>query len=247
MGDHPPSARGQRAFVSQAQAIERLGQSAVVTVEQARAFWESEEEMYRVDSVPFSVENLSRCAKENERGHQWRLVWVLGLKPLQIVCKIRMPSRLMTPMTGSLSGPDTIVIMEKFEPTFCMGGANFIIKAANEQWAFGSQRRGWRLIDFKPRFPRLNWNQQEALLASESPVLTRAHDRDVLEAMFVIAGTTGEDLLAYHSHWGYPRAKEANPIIIGTNSEGVYVISTFPETVEFYDWLGVCAEIAPET
>lgn len=244
MEDHSDVARGTRAFVVESQAAEILGEAAVITIGQARYFWEADEKIHRLDSVPFASARLARCATENNNGHQWRLCYLLGTAPLVLLCKFPIPTRLITSQLGTLEQPDIAVIDDRHDPGFCMSTIDFIMKSRSDKWSFSPRPPGWRLIDLKPRYCRLAWDEQTTLL--EAAGLLRAHDRDVLEAIFAIKGITGEDLLPYSTHWGFPMAPGRPPITVGTNSEGVYLASTIEAKVGFYDWLGVCAQISPE-
>lgn len=249
MGDQlNPTARKAKIYVTESEAVDILSQDAVLTVDQSRCFWESDDDAIRViESIPFSRETLFACAVENRADAQWRLVYLMGLAPLLMLCKVGMTTRLITPQIGSIDGPDVAIVNDRREPALCKGGADFIMKQRSEKWSYSSRPRGWRLIDFQPRHCRRTWSEQGALLAVGSTrTLQRAHERDVIEAVLALWGVTGVEHLPESAHWGLARAKSEPPITVTTNSEGVYISAIIHESVDFYDWLGVCAQIAPD-
>lgn len=248
MGDQlNPTTRKASIYVTEGEAVDILSKNAVLTVDQSRCFWEADEEIHVIESIPFSRETLFGCATENKTGAQWRLVYLLGIAPLLMLCKVGLTTRLITPQVGSLEWPDVAIVNDRREPTLCKGGADFIMKQRNEKWAYSTRSHGWRLIDFQPRHCRRTWNEQTALLAAGSTrALQRAHERDVIEAVLALWGVTGVEHLPESAHWGLPRAKSEPPITVTINSEGVYIGAIIHESVDFYDWLGVCAQIAPD-
>lgn len=244
------SARSGSSYVTDAEAADILGPTAVLTQEQSRSFWESADDSIRViESIPFFRETLLACAIENTADAQWRLVYPLGLAPLLILCKVGMTTRLITPQIGSIDGPDVAIVNDPRapSPSLCKGGVDFIMKHRNTPWSHSPRPAGWRLIDFQPRHCRRAWSEQAALLAAGSArPLERAHERDVIEAVLALWGVHGVEHLPESSHWGLPLAKGEPPIMVTTCSEGVYIGAVIKGTVDFYEWLGVCAQIAPD-
>lgn len=242
------SARSASTYVTECEATDILGSSAILTQEQSRLFWESGDDAIRViESIPFSRETLLACAVENKANAQWRLVYLLGLAPLLMLCKVGMTTRLITPHIGSIDGPDVAIVNDPRVPSLCKGGVDFIMKHRNMTWSHAPRPVGWRLINFQPRHRARTWREQSALLtAGSNRLLERAHDRDVIEATLALWGVTGVEHLPEFAHWGFPRATGEPPTMVTINSEGMYVSAVIPDTVEFYSWLGVCAQIAPD-
>ncbi len=192
-----------RADATLVRAIELLGPSRVVTEGMSNSAWGVAGK--QESKVNYSEKALHEAAQSNKFGTDFRLVYLQGYSLRQLYDKCG-------------SDPEQ-------QPCFYQGG--WWLHRYHEHWAATPRKPGYRLIDFRGRFNRKIWREQERSIA-ELEVFERAQESSVAEAILTIYKVGHERLLEDWYHWG-PSQDDISRVCIGMfNSLGLRVLRSNP-------------------
>jgi hypothetical protein len=140
---------------------------------------------------------LEACAAENKKGDDWRLVYVNGFSLRQME-ETRGRNRKKQPC---------------FDPD-----STWWLESAQDPWATQAITPGYRLLDFKGRFARMNWQRQNEEIAKLGPGFSRAEEQAVAEAVlsiYMVRGKT-QRLLRDWYHWGNLGSASGDRVSVGS-------------------------------
>lgn len=149
-----------------------------------------------IPTMPFSEETLRHCAEENEKGADWRVVYILG-RSLREQKKTMGTNRKKQPCFDSNS--------------------TWWLEPAQDVWANQSVAAGYRLFDFSGRFSNMQWQTQEDEIKKLGDCYERAEEQAVAEACLTIYMVSGkkERLLTNWYHWGRLLAAGSSRVHVG--------------------------------
>lgn len=225
-------------FVSKEMALDILGIKNVMLKRESAQFW-STANADRDFSIPYLPDQLIACARDNEKGNsQWKLVFLNGIPPLYML-RFRYPETL-----GKRSVCDEAFSWDEDIPGLAKEATAFILDHGLTMWAQQIRLPGYRLINFAPKERQLSWSEQSRWLAESK--LSRADERDVLEALISFAGIHRIELCEI-AHWGNPLEKGRNPIKVRYTSCGISIDDRLPAETSGFSWLGAYSTINPKT
>lgn len=180
-------------------AITILGESKVVTAQQAyKAFGRT----YLADqateavshSIRYTEETLRECAVLNRSGQaDWRLVYGLPFSLRQ---------------QREVIGVDT-----SNQP--CFYSNDWWLGDKEDAWAKSQPEAGYYLIDFKGRFNRTNWNDQNVRISEMGDAYEIADERVFSQALISIFKTHEERLHTGTYHWGRIEDSVGDRVFVG--------------------------------
>ena len=201
----------ERVTEAEMKAIEILGKAKVITAFQAEKTWPGR----TVGEFPirYSEDALRECAEANAKGEaDWRLVYIHGVS-----------LRRQREILG---------VSCKRQP--CYYDNNWWLGNRDDEWALFQPESGYYLLDFKGRFGRTSWQNQEDKIAELGPELERAHETVVSEAAISFYQVSKERLLGIWYHWGRSLDSDGDRVLVGFFvSEGWFVRRCHP------DWDGL--------
>lgn len=168
----------EHRYATLVQVLTLLGAGKVLTPEQVASAWSVEVPQHVV--IRYSEEVFRDCAAENTRGRDGRLVYYAG-------------QSLREQRAKAGTNPDC-------PPCFFYN--DWWLRADEDYWSTEKLEAGFYLIDFNGRFASMSWPQQEQEIATLGLSFERAHEAVVVEAIFSMFKTTGEQLLSDWYHWG---------------------------------------------
>lgn len=183
---------------SEQTAVEILGAGKVFGFRDVTRIWNADP-LVTEPTVPFSEETLKQCAKENEKGADWRLVYVNGFS-LRKQEEIRGRNRKNQP---------------SFDPDY-----TWWFGTAQDTWATQSVETGYRFLNFKKNFSNITWQTQESEIAKLGEKFERAEEQAVAEACLAIFMIKKERLLKDWWHWGLLQASDGGHIDVGFFDRG---------------------------
>lgn len=194
-------------------AIAILGAAKVLTRGQAKG----EVEL----PIRYSEDTLRACAKENaEQGTDWRLVYLRGNSLRQ--------------------ERERVGTNHKRQP--CFYDNTWWLGDKEDDWATERFESGYYLIDFRGRFGRTSWQNQEESIQALGPEFIRAHEAMVTEASLRIFEAIGERLLPNWYHWGRFLDSYGCRVSVGSFGSGGWVVGSYfyHPGWDDYDYLRVC-------
>lgn len=159
--------------------------------------------------MPFNERIIEQCAEENKSGKtDWRFLYVYGLSFLE----------LYRTYTGYTNDRESIYgYVGSFHNNL------WWTKKEEEMtdweklngWTTKGVDAGYRLLDFKPRFENMTWEEQEAAIAKLGKQYERAEEQAVAEAILAFFRLRGEILLENTFHVGRNLSHQGARSIIG--------------------------------
>ncbi len=203
---------------AEAKAIEILGKTKVLTAFQAEKAWPGI--TAGEASIRYSEETLRECARANAIAEaDWRLVYVHGIS-----------LRRQREIIGT---------NRKRQP--CYYDNNWWLGNGDDEWAFFETESDYYLLDFKGRFGRTSWQNQEDKIVELGPEFERAHETVVSEAAISFYQIFKERLLETWYHWGRSLDSIGGRVGVGDfDSEGWGVDHYYPDWGGIGDDLRVC-------
>jgi len=164
-------------------ALIALGDRRLVTYEQVcEAFGRD-----KGDAVPpirYTKETLGKCAVLNRSSRAgWRMVYALPLSFRE---------------QRDITGVDC-QNLPYFDDT---DGNDWWLDSMEDEWAKSQPEAGYYLIDFRGRFNRTSWNEQNERIAKMGGQFERADERVFSQALVSIFKTHKEQLCLGTRHWG---------------------------------------------
>ena len=175
-------------------SIDILGADNVIGYRDATRVWGLEIPA-AVPSFPYAEEDLRACAEENKRGCNWRLIWTHGFsfrQQDQILGRNRKKQPCFHPdiarlLNGTCRQEKGRLMLDYiyYDPI-----SDLTVKA------------GYRLLDFRGRFPGGRWILQEDAIKNLGISYQRTEEQVVTEACFSVYMVTKRRLLRNWCHYG---------------------------------------------
>ncbi|MBX4186729.1 MAG: hypothetical protein KW802_00490 [Candidatus Doudnabacteria bacterium] len=187
--------------ISEAVAI--LSESKVVTAQQAceafdRAYLAKASHAFS-HSIPYSRDIILECGVLNRAGKaDWRLVYALPF---------------------SLRQQREIVGVDRNNQHYIYGN-DWWLNDKEDAWATSQPEAGYYLIDFKGRFNRTNWNDQNVRISEMGDAYERADERVFAQSLISIFKTHDERLHEGTYHWGRMEASDGSRVFVGDFDSG---------------------------
>ena len=176
------------------QAINILGQSKVISDEQSAKSWERFPPILAI--IHYREKTLRQCAKENEKGQDWRLVYCHGLSLYQLREKC---------------GID----WKNHQPCFHEDSDDWL-KFEVDNWENQSFQAGYYLLDFIGQYGNISWDDQEVEITKRGKEYKRCPETIFTEAVFTIfMVNNGERIAEDWWHWGLTKRSNGRRVFVG--------------------------------
>jgi len=170
-------------------AIRLLGRAKVLTIQDVATEWVEEN-----PKMPFDGKIIEQCAEENKSGKtDWRLVYVYGLSFLELY-------RTYNSYTDNHESIYSFVNFFHNNLWWTKKEEEMSDWERQNGWTTKGVVDGYRLLDFKPRFQNMTWEEQEAAIAKLGKQYERAEEQAVAEAILAFFRLRGEILLENTFH-----------------------------------------------
>jgi hypothetical protein len=188
----------------------RFGENGFVLAEEScRVFTKIQPNLDKKE-ILYSRQELEWCTEENDKGEaEWRLVWINGITPHHLLYgnPESFDFDLRNPGSESIER-----IFHRWESETPTGAA-----------------RGYRLVDFKPRWPNLPWDDQLDLTER----VTRHHCVPMpahwaLESL-IVCRALHDDRPAHFYQVPAPRSSDREVIILSSTEDKLSVAYSLPD------------------
>lgn len=158
--------------------------------------------------IRYTEETLRECAVLNRSGQaDWRMIYALPL---------------------SLRQQREVIGVDKANQP-CFYDNDWWLNDKEDAWAKFQPEAGYVLIDFKGRFNRTNWNDQNSRISEMGEQYERADERVFAQALVSIFKTHEERLHLGTYHWGRIEDSGGDRVFVGRfASDGLLVYNDHP-------------------